>query len=260
MPRSGLGSGGADEYPKDSVFGDLNRLNRMLDTLDDRGLVLSLAAFAEGALGNLIGAFLIPGDAAKQLLEGFNAPLGTFSARIKMAFSLGLITASQHADLDRLRKIRNAFAHSWEPLSFADQTVAAHITAIGFSNLSDRFPASHHEKLRNSLSSLLLELQVIAEQIKKHSRQAKLIGHHLVAGPSTGTSAGEYVQAFRNRFAEVVEELKTASGEQRRFMLHMLDTWDARLEIVRREAPVEQRNEIKQLQEAMRAWRLLQEK
>jgi hypothetical protein len=81
-----------DEAGKDEVFGDLNRLTRILGQLDERGLVLALAAFAEQALGDLIEAFLIPGDPTKQLLEGFNAPLGTFSARIRMAYSLGLIT------------------------------------------------------------------------------------------------------------------------------------------------------------------------
>jgi hypothetical protein len=81
--------------------------------LDERGLILALAAFAEEALGDLIKAFMIPGSPAKQLLEGGNAPLGTFSARIKMAHSLGLVTKRQYADLDRLRRIRNAFAHNW---------------------------------------------------------------------------------------------------------------------------------------------------
>jgi hypothetical protein len=47
----------------------------MLRNLDDRGLVLSLAAFAEDALGSLLREFMIPSEATKQLLEGFNAPL-----------------------------------------------------------------------------------------------------------------------------------------------------------------------------------------
>lgn len=105
----------------DEAFGDLNRLQRIMRDLDERGLILSLSTFAEEALGDLIGAFLISGESTKQLLNGFNAPLGTFSARIKMAYSLGLITRPQREDLDRLRRIRNEFAHTWEPVTFTAQ-------------------------------------------------------------------------------------------------------------------------------------------
>ena len=56
----------------------------MLEKLDERALVLSLAAFAEEELRDLIKAYLMPGEAANKLLEGFSAPLGTLSARIRM--------------------------------------------------------------------------------------------------------------------------------------------------------------------------------
>jgi hypothetical protein len=68
---------------EDGIFSELNQLTDSLRDLDDRGLVLSLSAFAEDALGSLLKAFLIESESASQLLEGFNAPLGTFSSRIK---------------------------------------------------------------------------------------------------------------------------------------------------------------------------------
>ena len=43
----------------DEVFGKLNALGPLLEELDDRGLVLSLAAFAEEALGSLLKAFML---------------------------------------------------------------------------------------------------------------------------------------------------------------------------------------------------------
>jgi Mannitol repressor len=122
-----------DQPEQEEVFGDLNRLHRFLTHLDERGLILALAAFAENALGDLIKAFLLPSECATQLLDGFNAPIGTFSTRIKMAYSLGLITNQQYEDFDRFRRIRNEFAHNWEPISFADQKIAAHISAVHFS-------------------------------------------------------------------------------------------------------------------------------
>lgn len=64
--------------PEDEVFGGINLLTRSLRDLDDRGLVLSLAAFAEEALGELLKAFMTPSEATTQLTEGFNAPLEYF--------------------------------------------------------------------------------------------------------------------------------------------------------------------------------------
>ncbi len=39
------------------------------------------------------------------LIDGFEAPLGTFSARIKGAFAIGLITEEERFDLDQIRDI-----------------------------------------------------------------------------------------------------------------------------------------------------------
>lgn len=80
-----------DMAKSDPVFGRLNSLIGLLGDEDDRGLVLSMAAFAEDILGRLIRAFLLDVKAAEEIVSGFNAPLGTLSARIKhvtrLAFS-----------------------------------------------------------------------------------------------------------------------------------------------------------------------------
>jgi len=65
----------------DPTFGEINLLLRTLRALDERGLILVLGAFAEESLAELLKVYMRPG-ASKPLLEGFNAPLGTLSARI----------------------------------------------------------------------------------------------------------------------------------------------------------------------------------
>lgn len=74
-----------------------------LHSLGERGLVLSLSTFAEDVPGVLLKAFMARGVTTEQLLDGFNAPLGTFSGRIKAAHSLGLIMEEQFEDLERKR-------------------------------------------------------------------------------------------------------------------------------------------------------------
>src|SRR5262249_35424596 len=55
-------------------------------------------------------------------LEGYSAPLGSFSPRITAALSLGIISRTEHDDCNTLRKIRNEFAHSFTT-TFSDQKI-----------------------------------------------------------------------------------------------------------------------------------------
>lgn len=77
-----------------------------------RGAVLVAAAYLERQLGEIVASFVVEGRPAKDLLEGFNAPLGTFAARAAAAEAMGLISADEFGDLQRIRKIRNEFAHN----------------------------------------------------------------------------------------------------------------------------------------------------
>lgn len=77
-----------------------------------RGAVLVACSFLDEQLRAIIDAFLVSSSDKAMLLDGFNAPLGTFSARIKAAHCLGLLTDIERDDLETLRKIRNEFAHS----------------------------------------------------------------------------------------------------------------------------------------------------
>lgn len=62
-------------------------------------MVLSVASFAEDALGPLTLAYLKEGKQPADLVEGFSVPLGTLSAQIKAAYSVGLLSREQYLDL-----------------------------------------------------------------------------------------------------------------------------------------------------------------
>ncbi len=42
------------------------------------------------------------------MLDGFNAPIGTFSAKINMAFSLGLIMENEYKEIEITRNIQTS--------------------------------------------------------------------------------------------------------------------------------------------------------
>lgn len=96
-----------------------------LDTLNGesaRGAVLVAASFLDNLLHRVIQSFLLEGKSQEQLLSGFNAPIGTMSAKIALAAALGLLSERERRECDLLRKIRNKFAHSVHP-SFDDEDI-----------------------------------------------------------------------------------------------------------------------------------------
>jgi mannitol operon repressor len=103
----------------------LREFETFLDVLgkeSDRGAVLISAVMIDDLLERSILGFLIKCEETKRLLNGFNAPLGTLSSRSLAAFALGLLSESEYKECERLRKIRNIFAHDFK-VTFEDQSV-----------------------------------------------------------------------------------------------------------------------------------------
>jgi mannitol operon repressor len=89
----------------------LSEFNKELSKESDRGLTLIACSFLDSLLFDILKAFLVEGNVSRELLNGFNAPLGTFSTRISAAFSLGLISEHEHKQFNLIRRVRNRFAH-----------------------------------------------------------------------------------------------------------------------------------------------------
>ncbi|MNR84333.1 mannitol repressor protein [compost metagenome] len=228
---------------EDNVFGPLNRLTRMLDDHDERGLILSLAAFAEEALGRLIEAFMLPVAASKDLLTGFNAPLGTFSSRIKASYALGLINEEQFKDLEFLRKIRNEFAHAWEHVSLEQDNLASYARNMSFSYLDDNFPSTSADKIRSSISALLTDISSMTQQIHVRVAKVKITGTRLIPLPFSGELASQIQQAGKS-LEHIQTQLNEATGERKRFYFRRLELFKLQLGILMSQAPSEMKPEL----------------
>jgi hypothetical protein len=176
-----------DQQPETHASGDpdldsLHRFQSAVRQQDDRALVLSLAAFAEDTLGRLFLVYMREEKQARELVEGFNAPLGTFSARIKAAFTFGLLTREQFEDLEIARRVRNAFAHNWEGISIESPDVKALIGKLHAYSFNQAPLASDgRERLLGAISTILIELRVQITEHKRQSRRAPLVGFRLAA-------------------------------------------------------------------------------
>lgn len=70
---------------------------------------------------------------AGALFAGRYAPLTSIAAKIDLAKALSLISRLDAHDLNQIRKIRNEFSHSAEPLSFNKSPIVDHVRALHMS-------------------------------------------------------------------------------------------------------------------------------
>ena len=89
------------------------------ESSDDRSCALLCAVYLEHCLEILVLEALAHREEAHRGLLTEMMPLGTFSAKIKIALCLNLIPESFYKDLNIIRKIRNAFAHQLHGLAFS---------------------------------------------------------------------------------------------------------------------------------------------
>src|SRR5436309_2098301 len=83
----------------------------------DRGAALIAASMLDERLYEILESFFVESKTSRDLLTGFNAPLGTFSARASAAYSLALIQENEFNEITTIRKIRNEFGHEWQQVS-----------------------------------------------------------------------------------------------------------------------------------------------
>lgn len=134
----------AKEIPtEEETYNLLKSLEGQDSHASDRATAIVGAAMIENALEVVILSRLYPllsKDDRLDLFDGDkNAPLATFSSRIRMGYALGIYGKVTQSHLDRIRTIRNVFAHSGRTLTFETtevKDVVDKLTAYSGKNLS----------------------------------------------------------------------------------------------------------------------------
>lgn len=138
----------------------------------DRGTTVVASAYLDDLLAGMLRSYFVDEPKVVAELLDFQGPLGTFSSRIGLAYCLGLIRDDQFKDLNTVRKIRNAFAHSHQALSFSEQPICNFCDNLSQIRLMERF--------QNEMSAE--ERDILFERYK--TRRQKFIGNtaHLAVG------------------------------------------------------------------------------
>ena len=151
---SAMSIGQRDKKMSDDVI----RFRGTLDAETDRGCALMAAAYLDSLLEKLIRASLIADTKKADELLGKSKPLGTFSSRIDLAHLLGHISKSEHRDLQLIRKIRNVFGHTSNPLDFRNPPIQARCRELYHSFLKE--DARPRRRFTNAVVGLAARIRV----------------------------------------------------------------------------------------------------
>ena len=100
-------------------------VEREFDSSSDRGAAIVSASYLELTLRALLEGFFFEDQTTfSSLFDDPNAPLSSFSAKIGLAYAVGLLSESERVNLDIVRRIRNEFAHELGEVSFNTQSIA----------------------------------------------------------------------------------------------------------------------------------------
>jgi mannitol operon repressor len=140
----------------------------------DRGASILAGSMLDQKLKDILVDFLIECNQTNDLITGHNAPLATFSSRLNLAFSLGLISEYEFHDCNIIRKIRNDFAHKFElEFSFKEQRVSSLCWNLKADTPGDK--ETFKDKPRQLFINGVVSLYVNLLYREEHVRKRKLI-------------------------------------------------------------------------------------
>jgi len=95
------------------------------------GVVIATAAILDAELERALKRAMLPmsNKMYGRLFASFR-PLNSFSSKIVMAYALGVITKEVYGELEKIRALRNAFAHSSSLLHFESSEIAPLFAAL----------------------------------------------------------------------------------------------------------------------------------
>jgi hypothetical protein len=94
--------------------------NKMVDTYvgeSDRAAAVLGGSFVDVMLEDVLKASMVDDPKVAELFKGYS-PLATSSAKTNIAHAIGLLPQNMRGDLDKIRRIRNHFAHHPDATSF----------------------------------------------------------------------------------------------------------------------------------------------
>ncbi|MBS7788311.1 hypothetical protein KIH23_13465 [Flavobacterium sp. CYK-55] len=154
----------------------------------DRGCALLAVSFLEQSIEKCLSNKLIGSKNHKKLLFDFNGPLGNFSNKLSISYSVGLIDKVEFEELQKIRQIRNLFAHSYEPITFESNEISKRV------NLLKLKPRKSAKTNRSIFISTVFYLLGIFQGLESKEKEFELIK--------------KVSETDMEKFRDVIEELE----------------------------------------------------
>jgi DNA-binding MltR family transcriptional regulator len=160
---------------------EVEQLGRFLHAFNqesDRGAALVAASMLDERLEQILHSFLSESPVSRELIEGFNAPLGTFSSRVSATYALGLIQENEYKEITLIRKIRNEFGHGWETMSFASGRISDYTRQLPWLGPAElESGATLRARFNAAVAILLTDLMWRSRLVKKERRSTRVWAH-----------------------------------------------------------------------------------
>jgi DNA-binding MltR family transcriptional regulator len=136
-----------------------------LSSETDRGLVLMAVAYIDERLSVLLEKYFVDDKGIIKTLFDATGPLGSFSSKLKLAYGIGLLPKNIYIDCNKIRKIRNSFAHVSKPMTFEDEPIKSQTHSLIIHGIDNH----NRVKVRftRSVMSILLEIEDSIRTITK---------------------------------------------------------------------------------------------
>lgn len=134
----------------------------LLNKESDRGCCLLSVSFLDNELKLLLEDKLVGSAKQKKEILGFNGALGTFSSRIQLSYSIGLISKQITDDINIIRKIRNDFGHNYEYIDFETEKIQNKILNLNY-NLHKKDEHTSRKRFIDAVTIILSEFHEILE-------------------------------------------------------------------------------------------------
>lgn len=118
--------------PADALGPEVQKIGDALVEGSDLATALVASSFLDECLRSLLMAFFRDGETSVGLLRSGRGVLGTYAARMEVAYSLRLIDKAELNNLRTIGEIRNAFAHSYTEGSFDHPSIAPLCASLDF--------------------------------------------------------------------------------------------------------------------------------
>ncbi len=139
----------------------------------DRAVAILSASILDELLQELFQMyFLSDRKRVNALFGGGTQPLATFSAKIELAYCLGLVSQDEYRLLTAIKKIRNDFAHKIHDVSFDTSPIRERCMNLSLPAAIVYNTASTRHRFRQTIIYLGFNLIVRASQAEKRRCQA----------------------------------------------------------------------------------------